>query len=131
MNVLFCASEAFPLVKTGGLGDVCGSLPKALHELGHDVRLILPAYPAVMERAGELHVDPLAVADPEHGVVESLRAGITGSRRRRRRIPLTLEEPEAVAFLRVIDADREHVRPTLVGLSASSSKPRKNASARP
>jgi starch synthase len=54
MEVLFCTSEAFPLVKTGGLGDVCGSLPRALHELGNDVRLILPAYPEVMERAGKL-----------------------------------------------------------------------------
>jgi len=54
MDVLFCTSEAFPLVKTGGLGDVCGSLPRALHELGNDVRLILPAYPEVMERAGKL-----------------------------------------------------------------------------
>jgi starch synthase len=51
MDVLFCSSEAFPLVKTGGLGDVCGSLPKALCELGNDVRLVLPAYPRVREQA--------------------------------------------------------------------------------
>ena len=55
MDVLFCTSEAFPLVKTGGLGDVCGSLPGALDELGNDVRLILPAYPEVKERAGKLN----------------------------------------------------------------------------
>ena len=50
MNILFCTSEAWPLIKTGGLADVCGSLPKALHALGEDVRLVLPAYPEVLER---------------------------------------------------------------------------------
>ena len=55
MEILFCASEAFPLIKTGGLGDVSGSLPKALHELGHDVRLVLPAYTQVLERVGPLN----------------------------------------------------------------------------
>jgi starch synthase len=54
MDILFCASEAYPLIKTGGLADVSGSLPKALCELGNDVRLILPAYPQAMERTGKL-----------------------------------------------------------------------------
>lgn len=51
MKVLFAASEAYPLIKTGGLADVAGALPLALQALGNDVRLILPAYPKALERA--------------------------------------------------------------------------------
>lgn len=51
MDILFCTSEAYPLIKTGGLADVSGSLPKALCELGNDVRIVLPAYPEVLECA--------------------------------------------------------------------------------
>lgn len=43
-RVLFVASEAYPLVKTGGLADVAGSLPEVLRQQGLDVRLLLPAY---------------------------------------------------------------------------------------
>ena len=54
MNILFCTSEVYPLIKTGGLADVSSSLPKALLQLEHDVRLVLPAYPAALRQAGEL-----------------------------------------------------------------------------
>ncbi|MEL7272391.1 MAG: glycogen synthase GlgA [Pseudomonadota bacterium] len=47
MNILFVASECAPFVKTGGLADVIGALPKALGQLGHSVRILLPAYPAL------------------------------------------------------------------------------------
>jgi len=54
MDILFCTSEAYPLIKTGGLADVSGSLPKALRQLGHDIRLVLPAYPVVVEKTEAL-----------------------------------------------------------------------------
>ncbi|MBQ9365104.1 MAG: glycogen synthase GlgA [Schwartzia sp.] len=44
LKVLYVASEAVPFVKTGGLADVAGSLPKALAGLGVDVRVMLPKY---------------------------------------------------------------------------------------
>lgn len=40
MKVLFATSEAAPFVKTGGLGDVAGSLPATLNEKGVDARVI-------------------------------------------------------------------------------------------
>lgn len=54
MHILYCTSEAYPLIKTGGLADVSGSLPKALLQLEHDIRLILPAYPAALQQADAL-----------------------------------------------------------------------------
>jgi starch synthase len=43
-RVLFLSSEAHPLAKTGGLADVAGSLPKALHKIGYEVAISLPLY---------------------------------------------------------------------------------------
>lgn len=53
MRVLIAASEAAPLAKTGGLGDVIGALPRALQELGCQVSLVIPAYRVALEKAGE------------------------------------------------------------------------------
>lgn len=56
MNVLFVASEAYPLVKTGGLGDVMFSLPDAIQEQGENVRLLLPGYRDLLEELSAFRI---------------------------------------------------------------------------
>ncbi|WP_227268618.1 glycogen synthase GlgA [Roseobacter weihaiensis] len=51
MNVLFVASECAPFVKTGGLADVIGAVPKALAPLGVGTRVMMPLYPALQKAA--------------------------------------------------------------------------------
>jgi starch synthase len=50
LRICFCASEAVPFAKTGGLADVAGALPRALAGIGCDVRLVLPGYRAIDRR---------------------------------------------------------------------------------
>lgn len=49
MKVLFTVSECVPFIKSGGLADVAGALPKELKKLGADVRVILPKYSLIHE----------------------------------------------------------------------------------
>ena len=49
MKLVFVTAEADPFVKTGGLGEVMGSLPAFLHKQGVDVRVIMPKYSAIAE----------------------------------------------------------------------------------
>ncbi len=59
LRTLAIASEAFPLIKTGGLADVAGALPLALPREGVEMRTLLPGYPAVLallEGAETAHV---------------------------------------------------------------------------
>ena len=49
MKILFATTEAVPFCKTGGLGDVCGSLPLELAKLGHEPVVILPAFRQALE----------------------------------------------------------------------------------
>jgi len=44
LKILYLAAEVVPFAKTGGLADVAGSLPKAIHALGHDIRVAMPRY---------------------------------------------------------------------------------------
>src|SRR3990172_10574248 len=50
LKILCLSAEVDPFAKKGGLADVAGSLPKALHALGHDVRVVMPAYQSIEER---------------------------------------------------------------------------------
>ena len=59
MNIVFASSEVAPFAKTGGLADVCGSLPAELHRLGNNVAIITPAYKQVKESG--FPIEPLGV----------------------------------------------------------------------
>lgn len=63
MKILILSAEVAPFAKAGGLADVCGSLPKALASLGHDVRIVMPAYGSI-ERAmhqGKWDIRPMSM----------------------------------------------------------------------
>ena len=49
VKVLFVVSECVPFIKSGGLADVAGSLPKELRKLGTDVRVMMPKYGTISE----------------------------------------------------------------------------------
>ncbi len=59
MNIVFASSEVAPFAKTGGLADVCGSLPVDLQLAGHNVAVIAPAYRQVKECG--LPIEPLGM----------------------------------------------------------------------
>ncbi|MGI6731184.1 MAG: glycogen synthase GlgA [Anaerovoracaceae bacterium] len=50
MKILFISTEAEPFAKSGGLGDVIGSLPRELNNMGLDARVMLPLYQSVEEK---------------------------------------------------------------------------------
>ncbi len=72
MNVLFAVSECAPFVKTGGLADVAGALPKALGAQGVATRVLLPLYPALA---------PLRAQARDLGAVEGVGAEAQGGAR--------------------------------------------------
>ena len=59
MKILLATTEAVPFCKTGGLGDVCGSLPVELEKLGHRPVVILPAFRQVFQ--APLPLEPTGV----------------------------------------------------------------------
>ncbi|MBI5206664.1 MAG: glycogen synthase GlgA [Candidatus Firestonebacteria bacterium] len=59
MKILFAASEAIPFIKTGGLADVAGELPRALKKLGCDIRIVLPFYGDIDKN--KFNIEPLNI----------------------------------------------------------------------
>ncbi|BAK48323.1 MAG: glycogen synthase [Lachnospiraceae bacterium] len=84
-KILFAASECVPFIKTGGLADVCGSLPKNLSSEEWDVRVVLPNYTCIPEHFRNqfrylthfyMHMGP-ALPDKYVGVLTCELDGIT------------------------------------------------------
>ena len=50
MNILFAASEAAPFVKSGGLGDVIGSLPASLKSKNRSISVVIPLYEKIQQQ---------------------------------------------------------------------------------
>lgn len=78
-RVLFVASEVHPLVKTGGLADVAGALPVALKTLRCDVRIMMPAYRAALERAGDVEEIATLRIEQAESPVRLLETRLPGS----------------------------------------------------
>ena len=77
MRVLQVCAELFPLLKTGGLADVCGALPAALAARGVDIRVLVPGFPAMLR--GVPDARPVAVAGGLPVGVRLLRGSMPGT----------------------------------------------------
>ena len=83
MNILFAASEAVPFAATGGLGDVMGSLPKAIKTRKTDCRVVIPLYGDISAelRGGMKYITnfqvPVAWRTQYCGVFETVLNGVT------------------------------------------------------
>jgi starch synthase len=81
LKILYLAAEVVPFVKTGGLADVAGALPKAIRSLGHDIRVVMPRYGRIEpERFGlSCAVDSLSVRMDERVEQASILAASIGT----------------------------------------------------
>ena len=64
MNIVYLTTEAIPFARTGGLGDVCGSLPNRTAALGHDVSIIMPAFQSIYHAGLLVHPTDLSFTIP-------------------------------------------------------------------
>lgn len=78
-RVLFVTPEIHPLIKTGGLADVSGALPAALHELDVEARVLVPGYPKVLAGAKNTQLCHTFHDLPEADEVRLLSASLPGS----------------------------------------------------
>ncbi|MDQ6975293.1 MAG: glycogen synthase GlgA [Mariprofundaceae bacterium] len=92
MNIVFIASEAAPLAKTGGLADVVAALPRALQKKDHDVTVILPYYRSIIDATGVM-ITPMNIH------IEMWMDGIT------RIAPLHRCEVDGLAFVLIEQDD--------------------------
>jgi len=101
LNIVFIASEATPLAKTGGLADVAGSLPHALKHLKHQVTVILPFYRHHLTKAG-------ITTRPMNKEIEMWADGI------QRHCPLHSAKVDGIDFI-LVEQDDLYARDELYG----------------
>jgi starch synthase len=73
LKVLFASPEVVPFVKTGGLADVSGMLPKKLAAMGHTVKVALPDYATISQKESEAAREDIAFDIPDDGVSRQIR----------------------------------------------------------
>jgi len=100
MHIIFVASEAAPLAKTGGLADVVGSLPGEMIKMGHEVRVIMPYYRRQID-GRSIPIRHLA----------DMRVWMDGAERL---VPLHEAEINGLSFL-LVEQDELYDRPHLYG----------------
>ncbi len=71
-KILFACSEAHPLIKTGGLADVSGSLPRALAELSQDIRMVLPNYQSLNKTEDVHFISTVRVDNQDANILETV-----------------------------------------------------------
>ncbi|KAF3978238.1 MAG: glycogen synthase GlgA [Methylococcales symbiont of Iophon sp. n. MRB-2018] len=70
-KILFASSEVHPLIKTGGLADVAGSLPRALAEISQDIRVILPNYSSLKKTEDVHFISSVRVNNQDANILET------------------------------------------------------------
>jgi len=93
LKVLFVGSELAPFAKAGGLGEIMQALPRALSELGHDVRTLIPKYSSINEEEFpmEMVIEGLRVPN---GELEPLVCNIKQIKNREEQVNYFLENME-------------------------------------
>ncbi len=106
MNIVYLTTEAVPFAKTGGLADVCGTLPTRISALGHAAAVIMPAFRSIRQ-AGL----PIESTDTSFAIPMSDRK-LVGARLLKSRLP----ESDVPVWL--IDQPQYFDREALYGTSA-------------
>jgi starch synthase len=94
INILLAASEVVPYAKSGGLADVAGALPKALKELGHDIRVVMPRYYVVDKERYKLKLIEASLGIPM-GIMGEMWAAVYEGRLPQSDVPIYFIEHDA------------------------------------
>lgn len=95
LKILFAASEAAPFAKTGGLGEVVGDLPRYLHALGHDVRVVMPRYYSIDPERYGLKMMAGSLVVPM-GIIGEMYCGVQEGRLPKSEVPVYFLEHEGL-----------------------------------